>query len=811
MPKVSHAQGIECSLDIPAALVKDLIAKQPLIEEFAAQMKIEGTAALSGDPIPVRFTAIQGPGGGFGFSQLQATIAINFLNQAYAPTGLVFAQCGEINEIWDDRIKASEEVDQFITSFAYATGTIELYLKPSIPLPYAPIPDQAYQQGNPNWPAVGVFQHTNFIKLNGPPDLGVNFIHETGHHFGLLHTHMMSSTPYLDPPPATANDFPYPVLGPNGQIIPTWWGRELAIRADQPVGSKDHPTINYNAAGDLLEDTPADCASFLSLFPGCPFTAQNPGCDFNSTLTYVDYNGDPINPPPGGFSLGRNYMSYWRLDCVNQFSPKQIEKLQFYAQTVRGPIYTQDRCGTFTDKVELEGTANGLHNVSIRVRHATSSQKCNVTSSRMGDFSGLLHQDNLNTHQYHNGKKSSLNFPNDPLKVHYGHTRCEWKRGVNVGDLRLISDHILGISPLINGYRIIAADANQSKTVTTFDIVELRKLILGIYWDFLPNQEQPWRYYPEFVPQNFANQFNVNPFGVLAGAYLDQGWAYAIPNAGQRGFDASKIGDVNFSWLGSPDCPNEIIEPGGDGEPGGGGASLDVPTTGLAQNDVVALTVKTQAAQPLDAFQLGLKIPAAQFEILDVLTNSLPNYTKADHFGLNLSDQDAFTTAWFNESGNPVSLPSGSTLFTIVVKAKQAIPNLQSSISLDNAVTPSVFFQSANTVTTSTVGLSMQVGPAVGHRSVDAETNASNLGELRCEPNPMQNTLNITFLNKSLATQGLLTIMDVAGKTVFQQNMQLSKGENKLTVDALGSIPSGVYILSLQVKDVAFTSKVLKN
>ena len=86
-----------------------------------------------------------------------------------------------------------------------------------------------------------------------------------------------------------------------------------------------------------------------------------------------------------------------------------------------------------------------------------------------------------------------------------------------------------------------------------------------------------------------------------------------------------------------------------------------------------------------------------------------------------------------------------------------------------------------------------------------------DLGELRCEPNPMQNILNITFLNKSTANQGLLTITDVAGKSVSQQNILLSAGDNKFTVDALGNIPSGVYIVSLIVNDHVFSSKLLKN
>jgi hypothetical protein len=53
--------------------------------------------------------------------------------------------------------------------------------------------------------------------------------------------------------------------------------------------------------------------------------------------------------------------------------------------------------------------------------------------------------------------------------------------GVSTFDLVLINKHILGLEPLNSPYKMIAADANNSRSITTFDIVELRKLILGIY------------------------------------------------------------------------------------------------------------------------------------------------------------------------------------------------------------------------------------------------------------------------------------------------------------------------------------------
>lgn len=626
--------------------------------------------------------------------------------------------------------------------------------------------------------------------------------HEIGHHFGLLHTDFAWGS-YNAPPDPSANDYPYP---PNPPLPPNWWGRELVIRVDDPTFLKPFPLTNFLVAGDLVGDTPADCSKSPSIHPGCPREAQNPDCSFNNLLTYVDYNGDAVYPTPTGLYLGRNYMSGWNTLCLDHFTPGQINRVKYYSQTERLPKYTPGRCGTFTDRVELEGTGMGLHNVSIRVRHAASSQKCNVTSSRQGDFSGLLHQDNLYTHTYHNGKKNSLNFAQDPLKRHYGHTRCEWIKGVNVGDLLQISQHILGASSLANGYRMIAADANKSNSITTFDNVELQKLILGKYWDYLPNHEQPWRYIPEFVPQNNAVPFDTDPFSLLNGAYLEQGWPYLIPGAGQRGFDGIKIGDVDFSWgTGTAECPGE-----GDSPEEGGGATLAVPTTALDQDDVVALTINIQNPQQLAAFQLALTIPAAYFDVQDVVPGTLANYTNTEHFGLDLFDENALTTLWFDTSGGSQLLPGSSTLFTVVVKAKQPIANLQTVLQLDEATLPALFFSSFGTVSTAPVELFIEVESIVEDHSAEGPQTSANSNALRCEPNPAQHAFRVVFENTRQENQGTLTNTDLTGRIAYQQNVPIMPGQNTWNMDASTHLASGEYVVSLVVGGSVYTSRMKK-
>ena len=89
--------------------------------------------------------------------------------------------------------------------------------------------------------------------------------------------------------------------------------------------------------------------------------------------------------------------------------------------------------------------------------------------------------------------------------------------GISTHDILLIQNHILGRDILDSPYKLIAADVNNSKAISTLDLIELRKLILSVdlrfeknnSWRFIPAQYQfpnpsnPWqRNFPEIININ---------------------------------------------------------------------------------------------------------------------------------------------------------------------------------------------------------------------------------------------------------------------------------------------------------------------
>ena len=111
--------------------------------------------------------------------------------------------------------------------------------------------------------------------------------------------------------------------------------------------------------------------------------------------------------------------------------------------------------------------------------------------------------------------------------------------GLTTYDIVLISKHILGIELLDSPYKIIAADANMSNTVTTSDLVAIRKLILQINTE-LPHGKS-WRFMDG--KHSFANP--ANPFSSPIVEVLNfNNIVEDIQGANLLGI---KIGDVNMS------------------------------------------------------------------------------------------------------------------------------------------------------------------------------------------------------------------------------------------------------------------------
>ena len=111
--------------------------------------------------------------------------------------------------------------------------------------------------------------------------------------------------------------------------------------------------------------------------------------------------------------------------------------------------------------------------------------------------------------------------------------------GVSTLDLILIQRHILGISTFENPYQYIAADINNSQSLTSTDLLVLRKVILGIYEEFPDNTS--WRAF------DAAYEF-VDPTNPLAEELPEDYLISSLESDMDVDFIGVKVGDVNASY-----------------------------------------------------------------------------------------------------------------------------------------------------------------------------------------------------------------------------------------------------------------------
>ncbi len=251
--------------------------------------------------------------------------------------------------------------------------------------------------------------------------------------------------------------------------------------------------------------------------------------------------------------------------------------------------------------------------------------------------------------------------------------------GVSTFDLVLINKHILGLDSLNSPYKLIAADANNSRSITTFDIVTLRKLILGLDQTF-PNSNS-WR----FIPNDFTFPNPNNPFSTIFPEVANPSLP-AQPPAQPIAvhFTGLKVGDVNGSA--SPAFAGQAEERWQGAWP------INMQDQYFRPGDRVETVVSAEWAN----------LAGAQFtitfdpQILDLQRiEPLAAGVAVEHFALKPGGKNCFTFCAENPAnlrlGYPKVKADGSALFKAVFRAK-ATGHLNGALHAGPSPTPPAAF-----------------------------------------------------------------------------------------------------------------------
>ena len=337
--------------------------------------------------------------------------------------------------------------------------------------------------------------------------------------------------------------------------------------------------------------------------------------------------------------------------------------------------------------------------------------------------------------------------------------------GVSTFDLVLISKDILGTKRITVPYRRLAADVNRSNQITTLDLIQIRRLILGIDTKFANA--------PSWIFVDADYEFSDTPLTDDVPRVIN------FNNLTEEQLSASfigiKMGDVNGNAV-----PNSLLT---EGRTMAGVLTLDVQDQTLVAGNEYEVTFTTQNLADIQGYQFTLNHTEA-VEIADVKYG----VATEENFGFARLDDRALTTSWNGE------VVEGS-LFTLVLRAT-ADAELRDVLSVSSRYTRAEAYNTNNEL----------LDVAISFNGELASTEGFKL--YQNTPNPFKGETLIGF-DLPEAADGTLTVFDINGKALQVVRRTFDKGYNQVTFKS-GQLPAGVLSYTLETGDFAQTRKMIR-
>lgn len=347
------------------------------------------------------------------------------------------------------------------------------------------------------------------------------------------------------------------------------------------------------------------------------------------------------------------------------------------------------------------------------------------------------------------------------------------RSGISTADLIAIQRHILG-EKILNPTQQIAADINKDEVVTTLDLIELRKVIVGIYEVFPQNTS--WRFFDQSLMEKMDDHSAMkemeNPFVEAA-----------EKETSQLNFMAVKIGDVNgstvpqFAALESREQTTRW---------------LNIPAWNLNEGEQVELPLSLNL-DDLVALQASIF-----FEDLDILgIKEEPGALIKPYFvATNQLGKGYFNFSWI-KSG-PAFPAQATHLVSLVLRARRDLALSEKVTLVHKSLAPEAYHQGGYVSAIQLRFEPMQTGKILD-RGIVLNQNI---------PNPFTGSTRIRF-SLPEAGETKWTFMDITGRVIRSWSLPFDRGSHEMVVDKAGLGTSGVLYYRLDFKGYTETRKMI--
>ena len=342
------------------------------------------------------------------------------------------------------------------------------------------------------------------------------------------------------------------------------------------------------------------------------------------------------------------------------------------------------------------------------------------------------------------------------------------RNGITTLDILLIQSHLLGANTLDTPYKLIAADVNNSGTITTLDVLELRALLLEETESFASNTS--WR----FVDSKFEFPQASNPWSTTFPEYITTTDLTSCQF--DLDFVAVKVGDVNGTAK-----ANRFMSL--DERSGNGTMGFELKDQRLRSGKRYTVDFKTTDLSKVLGYQFALVFDPTMMELEEVQYG----VAQEEHFGLAQIEQGVLLTSWNHDSLVPETSGANAEkpiVFSLVFKAKKD-GYLREGLEVSSrGLTAEAYDLSKDQVT---VDLGFDTGIFLAEEPVLYQNF----------PNPFREETRISFDLPEEATVRV-DVQDLHGRVVHSIAGKYGPGQH--TVDVTGEkVPLGVLYYSLQV------------
>ncbi len=332
--------------------------------------------------------------------------------------------------------------------------------------------------------------------------------------------------------------------------------------------------------------------------------------------------------------------------------------------------------------------------------------------------------------------------------------------GVTTLDIALVQSHILGKTILSSPLKIIAADVNGDKSVSTLDIVYMKRLILGIDTTFTNPSTKQTRLWA-FVDSSYTFASQTSPFPFRDSINFS---GLSVGSTSQT-FIGMKLGDVNWDWNSAIARPataaNAVV--------------LTYDPIKATTGNLIRVPVKISNFKDMQGMQFTISFNADAMKWKGI-SNNLLNI----EMGTNHTEEGKLTFLWNDPNNEYKTLEDGSIIMELVFEKKGNCINEQ--LDLNSSITSVEAFdkdyQHYNVV----------MKPA----SINAEEITENW---MVSPNPAINGVIKTQLQLKENKMIVFRVIDITGKVVLEQKRDCVRGNNLITLQENKLLSIGTYYL----------------